>query len=633
MKAMRVEPPMETQESAIPTRLRYDPTPHLPQLRLILDVAIKTSPKSDEDWRKILRRHPKPGGGFFSKAAMIAGARKLVALGELEPTLCHQALSSVLRMKPSRTQSGVSTLTLLTKPYPCPGQCIFCPNDVRMPKSYLADEPGAQRAAHNEFDPFSQTWNRLLALLNIGHPVEKVEVIVLGGTWSAYTRDYQRYFIHRIFQACNLFGEALEAHLTLGGPLPKPHQPPPHALSRISLAELQDTPTLNEANQAYNRVINSTLRAHQDGMLNLESESASWEEIEQVHHENILARCRVVGLTIETRPDEITSQEVERLRRLGATKVQLGVQSLNDSVLSANQRGHTVAQARRAISMLRRAGFKLHLHWMANLYGSDLAADLSDYEQLFSDPAVRPDELKLYPCSLIPKTPLMSFYERGLWRPYQREELLELLTSAMPLTPEYCRLTRVIRDIPSTDIHVGNQETNFREVVEAELKSRGVALREIRSREVRGRVTSHEPPCLRETIYETSVSTEYFINLEDSKSDLLLGFCRLSLPKDPSELSSEYALTSAMAQELEGCAIIREVHVYGQSLMINEVSAPAAQHRGFGRLLVQRATEISSSSKFKRLAVISSIGTRAYYEKLGFQRRELYQHLELSSSI
>ena len=613
--------------------LAYDPEPDLPSLRSLLRDVIAQPPSDDEAWRRILRRHPKRGGGFFGKASMIAGARRLVELGELDPLVCHEVLSGPLRMKPSRTQSGVSTLTLLTKPYPCPGQCIFCPNDVRMPKSYLADEPGAQRAANNQFDPFAQTWNRLLALFNIGHPVEKIEVIVLGGTWSSYSLDYQRHFVAKIFEACNLFGQALDAHFTLGGPPPQPQEMSErHPLSDLSPDLLQEAPSLEEAYQSYNRVINQALRESQRGVLNLPSEAASWTDIDQVHRANVNARCRVVGLAVETRPDEINAQEIENLRRLGATKVQLGVQSLNDQVLQMNRRGHSVAQAQRAASALRSAGFKLHMHWMANLYGSSVDEDLADYHRLFSDLEIRPDELKLYPCSLIPKTPLMSLYQSGAWRPYRREELLELLIQVMPETPEYCRLTRVIRDIPSTDIHAGNQETNFREVVEAELAHRGIRLREIRAREVRGRVTSSEPPRLRSMSYQTQVSVEHFINLEDSETGDLLGFCRLSLPHRGHQTPQEIYLTDQMCAELAGCALIREVHVYGQSLKINEVSQPAAQHRGFGKQLVKSAQRIAEAEGYHQLAVISAIGTRAYYEKLGFKLGTLYQHLPLGSA-
>ena len=186
----------------------------------------------------------------------------------------------------------------------------------------------------------------------------------------------------------------------------------------------------------------------------------------------------MVGLVIETRPDEIDHEEVIHLHaRLGATKIQIGVQSLSDDVLLKNRRGHSVQQARRAVSLLRQGGFKIHAHWMANLYGSSVELDIEDYGQLYEDPAICPDELKLYPCSLIPGIRLMTHYEAGRWRPYDREELLELLCADMPKTPPYCRLSRVIRDIPSTAIHDGDHETNFREVAEARLMKDGIVLR------------------------------------------------------------------------------------------------------------------------------------------------------------
>ena len=200
----------------------------------------------------------------------------------------------------------------------------------------------------------------------------------------------------------------------------------------------------------------------------------------------------------------------------------------------------------------------------------------------------------------------MSLYEQGQWRPYERAELLELLTQVMPQTPEYCRLTRVIRDIPSTDIHVGNQETNFREVAEAELAHRGIKLQEIRAREVRGHATSNTKPHLRAIKYQTQVSVEYFINLEDPETEKLLGFCRLSLPMECDGAPQHKYLSSEKSRELSGCAILREVHIYGQSLKINEVSTPAAQHRGFGKQLVRSAAHVAETQGFKKLAVISA---------------------------
>ena len=227
------------------------------------------------------------------------------------------------------------------------------------------------------------------------------------------------------------------------------------------------------------------------------SEMATWEELEAAHLENETAPCRCVGLVIETRPDHISEAEVLRVRRLGCTKVQIGIQSLNDAVLAANRRGHDVAATRRALRLLRRAGFKIHAHWMPNLYGSTPEADILDYARLFDEPDFRPDELKIYPCSLIESAELMQRYEDGSWRPYSHDELLAVLTACLRRTPEYCRLTRIIRDIPSTDIVVGNQLTNFRQIAEEELAQQGERSRDIRAREIRQRQVRAEAAAAR----------------------------------------------------------------------------------------------------------------------------------------
>jgi elongator complex protein 3 len=240
-------------------------------------------------------RNPLPGGvGYLGKHMLVAAYRELIASGEWQP---DPRLLARIRMKPVRTLSGVTVVTVLTKPYPCPGKCIFCPTDVRMPKSYLPDEPGAMRALQNDFDPYNQVKSRLEALEAVGHPTDKIELLVLGGTWSAYRRDYQEWFILRVFDALNKV----------------------------------ESRTLLEA-QAYN---------------------------ETADHRN-------VGLAIETRPDHIDQQELAWLRYLGVTKVQLGVQSLDDRILELNQRGHSVEQTRQAVDLLRAGGFKIVLHWMPN---------------------------------------------------------------------------------------------------------------------------------------------------------------------------------------------------------------------------------------------------------------------------
>ena len=589
-------------------RFEYEPLKDEVRLAPLISAVVQAPPHNDKEWRHILKKYPKPEGGFFSKTEIISGYRAMRSRYQWPIDEPH--FFKILKMKPTRTQSGVAPVTVLTKPYPCPGQCIFCPNDVRMPKSYLTDEPGAQRATLNRFDPFAQTWNRLLALHRMGHPVEKVELIVLGGTWSSYPKAYQLYFITRLFEAVNTFDptRAQEPYTPAAE-----HQPDFLDLSPLEASMLKEGDSLN----LYNRIVSRHLRHHHDGALLAPHEEQSWDRLTEAHEINERALCRVVGLVVETRPDEIDASEVLYLRRLGATKIQVGIQSLSDEVLRLNRRGHDVQQAREAVNLLRQGGFKIHAHWMANLYGSTVKADIQDYEQLFSDPSMCPDELKLYPCSLIPNTELMAHYQAERWRPYTREELLELLCAVLPMSPAYCRLSRVIRDIPSTAIHTGNQETNFREVVESKLRERGVKLKEIRAREVKLRSISMEhPPHLKQLKYLTSVSEEHFLSFEHAET--LFGFCRLSLPS-----------TAPLCEELQEAAMIREVHVYGQSLGLGEESLGRVQHRGLGRALIEEATRIAREAGYMKLAVISAIGTKPYYRKLGFEDGALYQHLTL----
>src|SRR5574341_688284 len=302
-----------------------------------------------------------------------------------------------LRLKPVRTISGVAPMAVLTGPYPCPAQCIFCPEAKGFPKSYLPEEPGAQRAKLARFDPFKQTAMRLQSFEINGHTTDKIELLILGATWSAYPKKYQEWFIRRCLDAMNG----------------------------------REAPTLVQAQR-----LNET------------------------------AERRNVGLVIETRPDYITMDEVRRLRYLGVTKVQLGAQSLDNKILDANKRGHSVEDTRRAVRLLRLSGFKLHLHWMPNLLGATPEADREDFRRLWEDPALRPDELKIYPCALIKSTELYTYFERGEYRPYTDEELVELLIACKTMVPLYCRINRVIRDIPANYVIAGSTQSHLREVVQ-----------------------------------------------------------------------------------------------------------------------------------------------------------------------
>ena len=321
-----------------------------------------------------------------------------------------------------------------------------------------------------------------------------------------------------------------------------------------------------------------------------------------------------MGLSLETRPDHVTEEEVLGLRRLGATKVQLGIQSLADDVLGANERGHGVAETRLAIRRLRAAGFKIHAHWMPNLLGSTPERDLEDYERLFADPEVRPDELKIYPCSLIEGTALVAHYQAGRWRPYERDELVELLVECVRRTPRWCRLTRIVRDIPSPEILVGSRETNLREAVERRLVERGTPSVDVRAREIRGRSVREGELTLRTTDYESAVGSEHFLEFVTPK-DRVAAFARLTLPAKPS-----------FVDELGRSALLREVHVYGEVAGLGEAARGRAQHAGLGRRLVDAASARAGAAGFASLAVISAVGTRSYYRRRGFCDGPLYQH-------
>jgi elongator complex protein 3 len=499
-----------------------------------------------------LRAYPLEGGGYLAKYVLVAAYHQMVRAGELDP---DAALLERLRMKPIRTLSGVTTVTVLTKPYPCPGKCIFCPTDVRMPKSYLPDEPGAMRGLEHDFDPYQQVRSRIAALENLGHPTDKIELLILGGTWSSYKRDYQEWFVRRCFDAMN------------------------------GLTRFDDG---------------------QPGALEPEKLTQAQAMNEQGAHRN-------VGLVIETRPDEITPDEVRWLRHLGVTKVQMGAQSLDDHILEINKRGHDVECTRNATALLRAAGFKLVLHWMPNLLGATPDLDREDFGRLWE--GLCPDEIKIYPNQLLANAELYDYWLRGEFQPYSTQELIDLLADVKPTIPRYCRVNRVIRDIPSTNVVEGNRRTSLRQDVHAEMDRRGTHCECVRCREIRGRGVAAERLRQDDLIYQADAAEEHFLSYV-TPDDRLAGFLRLSLPNVD-------ALETGMA-DLEGAALIREVHVYGQSLPVGAEREGAAQHVGLGSQLLKRAEEIARDSGFTRLAVISAVGTRQYYLDRGFERGESY---------
>lgn len=548
------------------------------------------------DFQKVLAKFPDKNKNLFRRSHLIAGYHYLVSKNLLKK---NDILIKALQMKPVRTQSGVTPVTVLTKPFPCPGACIFCPNDTKMPKSYLADEPGAQRAAMNRFDPYLQTYNRLLTFQEIGHNVEKVELIVLGGTWSFYPEHYQIWFIKRCFDAMNDF--PLHDHR-----------------KKITTENIFKNEKPKHSKQSYNNTITKIAQ----GKFFSKNERATWAELEKTHKKNETAFCRNVGLVLETRPDYINEKEVIKLRRFGATKIQIGIQSTNDSVLLKNKRGHTQKETMRAIELLRLAGFKIHGHWMPNLYGATVSSDIQDYKILWTPP-YSPDELKIYPTSIITNTELYKFYKQGKYKPYTYHELLKVLTNSIASTPRYVRLTRIVRDIPSDDIVAGNKFTNFRQIAENEILKKGKKLQDIRSREVKNLRIALKDLKKEKIKYKTTVSTEYFLSYK-TKTDpairgasKIAGFLRLSIPK-------KFFSKNNFISEIRNCAMIREVHVYGQAVGIGQKQKGKAQHLGLGTKLIELASKIAKKSGYQQLAVISAVGTREYYRQRGFKDKGMY---------
>ena len=586
------------------------------------------------DLVRLQKKFPRENGGeraFFTKAEMWQQVQQADEWQQLSSQQQKQ-IERFLQVKPIRTQSGVATVTILTKPWPCPGKCIFCPADVRMPKSYLANEPGAQRAELNFFDPYLQVHNRLETLKQMGHKLDKVEVIVLGGTWDAYPLDYQRWFIKEVYQALNDFANEKQKQMAVI----RRRGFYDSLVKKLSNQEavLTDKPEENKqrwrdyqqqvdlGKKSYNQLLGDVYLHSAWEQAVAAREVASWEELEQAQQINSQSECRNVGLVVETRPDEITWQRAMKYRRLGCTKIQLGIQSVKQMILDANKREISVEKMAQALAILRLFGFKLHVHFMANLYQATPESDIEDFATLVTDERFLPDEIKLYPCALLASSELINYYRDGRWRPYSEQELLRVLTANMLVAPEYVRISRMIRDFSAHDIVDGNKKTNFRQLVDQELFGEGRKSCEIRSREIRGRAVKLEELELQVLPYSTSVSQEYFLQYVTSDG-AIAGFLRLSLPdtkraeKLLGKQKDEWQLLSEQA------AMIREVHVYGRVSALGQTGS--SQHLGLGRRLVNRAEKIAREHSRTIIRVISAIGTREYYGKLGYELVGYYQ--------
>ena len=477
---------------------------------------------------------------------------KLVARKEIPRSL---AFEKRLRSKKIRTESGVAVVAVLTKSYPCPGKCIYCPTEAAMPKSYLSNEPAVMRAIAAKFNPRRQVQNRLRALELNGHAIDKVELIVMGGTFSYLPKNYQKKFILECFQACNEYKE-----------------PKAYSIKHVTLDALKKEQKKNET-----------------------------------------AACRIIGLTLETRPDYIDAQEIVNFRNLGCTRVELGVQSIFDDVLKLNKRGHTIQKTIEATQLLKDAGFKINYHIMPGLPGSDSKRDYQMFAELFSNANFQPDMLKIYPTVVTKNTKLHAMWKKGNYAPLGDQEFETfILRVKNNLIPPYVRIARLVRDVPTSSIEAGPVVSNLRQLI-AERSHCPC----IRCREVKSDYTIGEEIILDRIDYAASDGTEIFLQYVSADKKKLFALLRLRIP---SNHNADHFIPT-----LRNAALVREVHTYGKLAAIDTQDKNSPQHIGLGKKLLLEAERIAKEEfGLQKIAVISGVGVRHYYRKNGYTLRDTY---------
>lgn len=475
----------------------------------------------------------------------------------------RKELSNVLRRKPMRTASGVSPVAIMTSPKMCPhGKCLYCPggpaSEFSSAQAYTGNEPAAARGQQNEYDPYGQVVLRLEQLRKIGHPVNKVELILMGGTMTSRSHDYQVWFVKRALQAMNEY----DLNAT-----PDPSQ----------------TESFAEPEQG-------------------------WEYLEDVIAKNETGDIRCIGITFETKPDWCGTEQIDRMLRLGGTKTEIGVQTTYERINREMHRGHGVDASITANKQLRDSGFKIGFHMMPGQPGMSKEMCKQDFEEIFTQPQYKPDYLKIYPTLVVEGTRVYDMWKQEEFDPLTTEEAAEIIAEIKPQIPRYTRLQRVQRDIPADYIDGGVQKSNLRQIAEQKMKENGESCNCIRCREVGHQDKEPETVEMDTITYESCGGTEYFISIEDFENDLLVGFCRLRFPDEPHR------------NELQDSAIVRELHVYGSEVTIGE-SSENYQHTGFGKKLMKKAETISQENGYNKLSVISGIGAREYYRsKLGYSQ-------------
>lgn len=524
-------------------------------------LAIKSDVSNSEDFLRLKKDICKElGVQPPTNADMREHYEKMVAKKEIKR---NPAFEKILLSKKIRTQSGVAVVAVLTKSYPCPGKCIYCPTEKEMPKSYLSNEPAVMRAISANFSPYKQVQNRLRALELNGHAIDKIELIVMGGTFSYLPKAYQKKFITECFRACNEYGV--------------------HKVHKVK-----------------------KFIKHPN------------EKLLQEQRKNERAKCRIIGLTLETRPDYVDEKEILNFRNLGCTRVELGVQSIFDPILKLNRRGHDIQKTISATKLLKDAGFKINYHMMPGLPGSNSKKDIRMFQELFSNPDFQPDMLKIYPTVVTKNTKLHSLWKNKEYKPLTDKNFKKLILEIKNnLIPPYVRIARLVRDVPEVSIIAGPKISNLRQLIEKESHCQCIRCREVKSEYALG-----ENIILDRIDYAASGGKEIFLQYVSPDKKKLFALLRLRIPQ---KNNSEHFIPV-----LKNAALIREVHTYGKMSQIDKKDASSPQHIGLGKKLLLEAERIAKEEfNLEKIVVISGVGVRGYYKKSGYKLKDTYMFKNL----
>ena len=538
--------------------------------RYLIDEIIEGRIKNSRDLEKAKHRACRE----FNLPQFISNAQILENASPEE----RAQIAPIIKKKPTRTLSGVAVVAVMCKPHQCPhGRCLYCPESDKAPPSYTGEEPAALRARRYNFNPYLQVYNRLLQLESIGHPLDKIELIIMGGTFPSSDLCYQEWFITRCLEAMNDFGLKGE-HIKING---------------------------QNGRDKY--------ESHTD----IPQDFIYLDDIQRVNEES---QIRCVGMTFETRPDYCKSQDVDRMLNMGVTRVELGVQTIYNFIYHRIERGHRVEDVVESARILRDSGIKVAMHIMPGLF-ADQERDLRIFRRLFSDERFKPDMLKIYPCLVTRGSGLHELWQQGDYSPYTTQEAVDLIVEMKKLLPKWVRTMRIQRDIPSPLIEAGVKKSNLGELVYQRLEHENISCQCIRCREVGHQILLNgikpelEHIKLLSEDYQAGKGKEIFISYEDVKNNILIGFLRLRIPS-----------SDAHRREVDdNTALIRELHVYGSMVPLGDRKEDLWQHQGYGEGLLNEAEKIARKlHDKKRILINSGIGVRNYYKKLGYLKEGPY---------